>query len=42
MKLQHTPSRATYDAYCTATVEPYDRDETSMQKMMDALSMTPT
>jgi hypothetical protein len=41
MKLHHTPPRATYD-YCTGTVGPYDRDETSMQKIMDALCMTPT
>jgi hypothetical protein len=42
MKLHHNPPRTTYDAYCTGTVEPYDRDETSMQEMMDALCMTPT
>jgi hypothetical protein len=42
MKLHHTPPRATYDAYCTGTVGPYDRDETSMQEMMDTLCMTPT
>jgi hypothetical protein len=42
MKLHHTPPRETYDAYCTCTVGPYDRDETFMQRMMDALCMTPT
>ena len=40
MKLHHIPPRATYDAYCTGTVGPYDHDETSMQRMMDALCMT--
>jgi hypothetical protein len=40
MKLHRTPPRATYDAYCTGTVGPYDRDKTSMQRMMDALCMT--
>jgi hypothetical protein len=42
MKLHHTHPRATHDAYCTGTVRLYDRDETSMQRMMDALCMTPT
>jgi hypothetical protein len=42
MKLHHTPSQATYDAYCTGTVGSYDRDKTSMQRMMDALCITPT
>jgi hypothetical protein len=42
MKLHHTPPRATYDAECTGTVRPYDRDKTSMQRMMDALCMTTT
>jgi hypothetical protein len=40
MNLHRTPPRATYDAYCTGTVGPYDRDITSMQKVMDALCMT--
>jgi hypothetical protein len=26
MKLHRTPPRATYDAYCTGTVGPYDHD----------------
>ena len=40
MKLHCTPPRTMYDAYCTGTVGSYDRDETSMQRMMDALCMT--
>jgi hypothetical protein len=40
MKLHRIPPRATYDAYCTGMVGPYDRDETSMQRMMDALCMS--
>jgi hypothetical protein len=42
MKLHHTPPRAMHDAYYTGTIGPYDRDETSMQRMMNALCMTPT
>jgi hypothetical protein len=42
MKLHHTPPRAMHDAYCFGTVRPYVRNETSMQRMMDALCMTPT
>jgi hypothetical protein len=40
MKRHHIPPQATYDAHCIGTVGPYDRDETSMQRMMDALCMT--
>jgi hypothetical protein len=39
MKLHRTPPLATYDAYCTGTVGPYDHGETSMQRMMDALHL---
>jgi hypothetical protein len=38
MKLHHTPPLQR--TMRTGTVGPYDRDKTSMQKMMDALCMT--
>jgi hypothetical protein len=40
MKLHRTPPQATYDAYCTGMVGPYDRDITSNAKMKDALCIT--